>query len=244
MANQRNATAIATSTVDGPRRSTLAQARSQDTRRRLIRAALALWAERGFERGLEDTSADEIATAAGVSKGTFYFHFAHKEDILLEMTWATAESMLAEAERAMAADVALPALLDQLVSSLARRVSRVPRAAVTRTVGRWPVHALAQRTGERKGLAEVFADVLSHGAARGDIPHHVDVDDLSRLLETAVLEALMHWAVGEEPPTTLTEVLRRRAELLLRGACVTYPVLAATTPQRTSHRPRSRRPTT
>nr|MDT0665246.1 helix-turn-helix domain-containing protein [Micromonospora sp. DSM 115978] len=68
-----------------PRRSALLQTRSRDTRRRLIRAALELWNERGFENAFEETTAEEIARAAGVSKGTFYFHFAHKEDILLEM---------------------------------------------------------------------------------------------------------------------------------------------------------------
>src|SRR3546814_3309226 len=55
----------------GPRRAALRQSRSQDTRRRLIRAALELWNERGFERAVDETTAEEIARAAGVSKGTF-----------------------------------------------------------------------------------------------------------------------------------------------------------------------------
>src|SRR5205807_10188546 len=67
----------------GPRRSALLQERSRNTRRQLVRTALALWDERGFEKGVEDTTVEEIARAAGVTKGTFYFHFAHKEDILL-----------------------------------------------------------------------------------------------------------------------------------------------------------------
>jgi len=60
----------------GPRRSALLQERSRHTRRELVRAALALWNERGFERGVEETTVEEIARAAGVTKGTFYFHFA------------------------------------------------------------------------------------------------------------------------------------------------------------------------
>src|SRR5262249_34504134 len=81
----------------GTRRSALAQKRSRNTRRKLIRAALEIWSEQGFDDAFEETTAEDIARAAGVSKGTFYFHFAHKEDILLEMPWATAEIMTEEA---------------------------------------------------------------------------------------------------------------------------------------------------
>src|SRR6185369_9527256 len=55
------------------RRAALLQERSRHTRRELVRAALALWNERGFERGVEETTVEEIARAAGVTKGTFYF---------------------------------------------------------------------------------------------------------------------------------------------------------------------------
>jgi AcrR family transcriptional regulator len=55
-----------------------------------VRTAMRLWTERGFETGIEDTTVDEIVAAAGVTKGTFYFHFAHKEEILLELGYQTA----------------------------------------------------------------------------------------------------------------------------------------------------------
>jgi AcrR family transcriptional regulator len=32
--------------------------------------------------------------AAGVTKGTFYFHFAHKEEILLELGYQTGAAFL------------------------------------------------------------------------------------------------------------------------------------------------------
>src|SRR4051794_27475885 len=93
--------AAVTDRSPGPRRSALLQARSRNTRHVLVRTALAMWDERGFENGIEDTTVEEIAKAAGVTKGTFYFHFAHKEDILLEIGWAAAEAMMDEAEAAM-----------------------------------------------------------------------------------------------------------------------------------------------
>ena len=88
--------------TSGPRRSGLVQERSRRTRRALVDAALALWTERGFDDGIDDTTVEEIAQAAGVTKGTFYFHFAHKEDILLEIGWGTSEAMYKDTTKYLA----------------------------------------------------------------------------------------------------------------------------------------------
>src|SRR5690606_227101 len=53
----------------------------EETHRRLFETALDL-----FRRdGIEAASIEEIANRAGVSRGTFYFHFPTKDDVLLEL---------------------------------------------------------------------------------------------------------------------------------------------------------------
>lgn len=51
-----------------------------ETRQKLLDTALKLFAKRGFEH----VSIAQITTTCGVSKGTFYTHFATKYDIVLE----------------------------------------------------------------------------------------------------------------------------------------------------------------
>lgn len=58
------------------------QERSQQTRERLLDAALTLFAEKGFER----TSVREIVERAHVAKGTFYVHFETKLEVLRGLT--------------------------------------------------------------------------------------------------------------------------------------------------------------
>ncbi len=120
--------------ASGPRRSGLVQERSRRTRRTLVDAALALWTERGFDDGIDETTVEEIAQAAGVTKGTFYFHFAHKEDILLEIGWGTAEAMLKDTTKYIADERPVEDAFDKLLTALARRISAGPRAAVGRTI--------------------------------------------------------------------------------------------------------------
>ncbi|MGZ4703918.1 MAG: TetR family transcriptional regulator [Acidimicrobiales bacterium] len=218
-----NGSSIPGPDASAPRRSALLQGRSRDTRRRLIRAALELWNERGFERAVDDTTAEEIARAAGVSKGTFYFHFAHKEDILLEMPWATVEIMAEEAERAMGRDEGTSELVEQVMTSLARRVSQAPRAAVLRVTGHWSrlSHSGAMPETPR-GFGEVFQTVLEYGRERGDLPQGTDVDEVTSLLQAATMDALVRWAATTQTATDLRATLCRRAELVLCGATVSY----------------------
>jgi AcrR family transcriptional regulator len=58
----------------------LVRPRSEEAHEKVIRAALALFGE----RGIEATSMDAIARASGVSKATIYKHWTDKEALLME----------------------------------------------------------------------------------------------------------------------------------------------------------------
>jgi len=61
------------------------QARSTETRNRILNVSLELFSRNGYEA----TGVAEICLAAGVSKGAFYHHFPTKQAIFLELlhTW-------------------------------------------------------------------------------------------------------------------------------------------------------------
>lgn len=66
--------------------------RRQMTREHLLRAAAQVLAERGFH----GASLDEVAAAAGFSKGAVYSNFRNKEDLFLAvLAWRYAEEMQA-----------------------------------------------------------------------------------------------------------------------------------------------------
>jgi AcrR family transcriptional regulator len=206
-----------------PRRSALLQTRSRETRRKLIRTALKLWGERGFERAFEETTAEDIARAAGVSKGTFYFHFAHKEDILLEMPWATAEIMIEEADRAMAGRERTGEILDQLMTSLARRVARAPRAAVLRVTSHMARVAPTSGSAEpAPGFGKAYQAVFRYACERGDLPPEAEPDELASLLEAATMDTLVRWAATSGSASALRDSLSRRADVVFSGAAVSY----------------------
>jgi AcrR family transcriptional regulator len=198
---------------DGPRRSSLAQARSRRTREELVNAAARLWSDRGFENGPESTTVDEIAKAAGVTKGTFYFHFAHKEDVLLEMSIITTEAM---AERAVAAaDAGMP--IDDVIlaafDEMARRTERMPRAAIGRTVRAF--HQNPDRVRAMSVTRQVFPALFEQAKERGELPAGVDPLDLSDMLNALMITAVEGWVHDDH--AALGPELTYRTRVLLAG---------------------------
>jgi AcrR family transcriptional regulator len=180
-----------------------------------VRAALELWTERGFENGIEETTVEEIVKVAGVTKGTFYFHFARKEEILLEMGWETAEIVCAEAEKCIKADRGLEDTVARLISVITSRVRAAPPAAVARSVSefrRRPTSELAA-TG-RVGFVVGFEMVFARAQEVGELPDEVASSEIAKILSALVMDSILDWT---DTRTDLKEGLRLRASILVAG---------------------------
>lgn len=97
------------------RRQASQQLRAKRTRGHLLTAARRVFAERGYQ----GATIDDIAKAAGCTKGACYFHFASKEEVLLTLLDEWARDRAQSLERANAGDGAsngVAAVLDTLVS--------------------------------------------------------------------------------------------------------------------------------
>src|SRR5262249_39712120 len=64
--------------MHGPLETSRRERKKDETRERIARAAMALFAEKGFDA----TTVDEISVRADVAKGTFFNYFPRKEAVL------------------------------------------------------------------------------------------------------------------------------------------------------------------
>jgi AcrR family transcriptional regulator len=64
--------------------------KSQQTRKRIIRAAARIVAREGYPKA----SVAKIATEAGIAHGSFYYYFARREDLFRELLPALGEEMI------------------------------------------------------------------------------------------------------------------------------------------------------
>jgi len=198
---------------DGPRRSSLVQERSRRTRQELVNAAVKLWTERGFEHGVESTTVEEIARAAGVTKGTFYFHFAHKEDVLLEMSLTTSDAVSEVARRAAEQGASIDDIVLQAFTEMARRTERLPRAAIARTIREF--YKYPTRARELSMTRRVWPELLGEAQERGELPADIDAADLSDMMNALMITAVEGWVHGAHD--ALAPELAYRMRVLLAG---------------------------
>jgi AcrR family transcriptional regulator len=211
-------------TGNGRKRSLLAQERSRDTRQAIIRAALELWRERGYAAGADDPTAEEIAERAGVSKATFYLHFARKDDILVETAWVTTRVFYEDALQALLGGGPVEGVLDDVTARLARRVQNVPRRVLQRILraqvtGRGP--GPRRDDAERFGFDRGFALIFLQAQQSGDLPQTLPAAALGAMFEAMVYESLREWAYDEG--ADLLATLRTRFAVLLAGARAVTP---------------------
>jgi len=142
----------------------------------LLEAALGLFVERGFTA----TRSDDVARAAGVSKGTLYLYFPSKEELLK----AVIQHYMADAIAAGAAEIAshagpTPPALEHLLVGWWAKMYESPASGifklVVNEVRNFPdIAAFYDERVIRPGEA-LLAEVLRRGVERGEFAP-VDVD--------------------------------------------------------------------
>jgi AcrR family transcriptional regulator len=212
-----------TARSENPRRSVLAQERSRSTRRAIVRAALDLWSERGYEAGFDETTTEEIAARAGVAKTTFYFHFARKDDVLSEVGWLTASLLYEDALRLVLLPEPIEVILERLMDNLSRRVQREPRIAMRRILrAQGQSSEPAAPAGgpdtdrEHRGLRRAFVLILAHAQDCGELPRIISAVALGEMLTSLVMDALRDWSIHDD--VDLEGALARCCAVLLAGA--------------------------
>jgi AcrR family transcriptional regulator len=90
-----------------------AQKRARETRRRLARAAVELFCE----KGIDATRIGEITERADLGKGTFYRHFATKNELMNELIRDAVERLIGHIRTRMARPASLEEALARLLEA-------------------------------------------------------------------------------------------------------------------------------
>jgi AcrR family transcriptional regulator len=174
--------------------------RRAEIRERLFRAALRLFAERGYL----ETTVEDITEAADVGKGTFFNYFPTKEHVLATFgaeRIAAIEKALEEAKRGPA----LPALR-RMAMDLVGMWSENPellRSIYAAHASCAPVRAELHKrlVIGRRLIAEIFALAQERGEVRCDLA----ALELARLTQLILFGVTLAWAMNPDTSLRVTE---------------------------------------
>jgi len=174
--------------------------RRAEIRERLFRAALRLFAERGFM----ETTVEDITEAADVGKGTFFNYFRTKEHVLATFGAERLAALERAVERAKQGPVmpVLRNLPNDLISHTTENAALL-RAIYAAHASCAPVRAELHKRLQigRRLLAEIFAVAQERGEVRRDL----SALEMARLVQIMLLGMTLAWALNPDSSLRGTE---------------------------------------
>ena len=195
------------------------QERSIETKNRILRASLKLFAEGGYNT----TGVARICKISRVSKGAFYHHFSSKQAIFLELM----QSWLAEVDRKLANAMERAGNVPQGLLAMAAEMRRVFRAADGRLEIFLEFWQQARRnTAVRKGITapyrryrDLLAQIVQRGVREGSF-RSVDATAAGQALETLAVGTLLQ-GILDPRGGQWDKVIRQSVRLLIEGLAAT-----------------------
>lgn len=183
----------------------------EETRRRVYEAALEI-----FRRdGVAACRIDDIVRQAGVSRGSFYFHFPTKEDVLIDLMRDTERRITAALDE-LPADAALSQVIDSVIGSLVAIWE--PDPSLLPEVGSVGLRTAASElhTPDSSRLRSKLAARFRAAARRGELSSLLPSEMLSDLYLGHTLTGLLAW-FGNQAASMRT-VLQAVTTLFWSGA--------------------------
>jgi len=197
------------------RRASYQRARSHETKRALVQAAMALWRTNGYAK----TTVADICRAAGVSRALFYFYFPAKEDVLFEVGLLSTRAAQKTVRSLLETDYEVDAVIAEALRSLERSMARNPRELIIETILEGYRHEHRILAGEPLDdtNADMFGELFAKAQQDGKLAADVDVRHLSHLAGMHVSEGVRHWAAGTYGDRPFAEVVSRDISALIAG---------------------------
>jgi AcrR family transcriptional regulator len=187
--------------------------KARRTRERILEAALALFADRGYEA----TTMRDVAREAGTSLGLAYRYFASKEEFALALYMRLAEESEDWARHGLAGGTVAERFERAMLVKLAQVSSH--RGSLAALVARAldpnsPISALGEGTAAvREKMGGVFLEVV-RGAS--DAPGEKLAGELGNVLYALHLAILLYWFHDRTPDARATRELVGSARETLR----------------------------
>ena len=193
----------------------MARPRTADKRRRILDAAVRVFARKGYFAA----RVADIAKGAGVADGTIYLYFRNKEDILVRLFDEVMSEHVVQAREAVRA---LPSASERLLAVAERHLTVLGEnrdlAAVFQVELRQSIRFMERFTAS--WLRDYFAlldEVMAMGQRDGSLRRDINRTLAAKMLFGALDETVTSWLLSDTQ-YPLKDVAAPVVDLFLRGA--------------------------
>ena len=193
----------------------MARPRSDDKRRRILEAAVRVFAKKGYFA----SRVSDVAHRAGIADGTIYLYFRNKEDILVSLFDDVMKEHIARGREELRGIPGASAKLHAIAARHLRLLGENPDLAVVFQVElRQSTRFMERFTASWfKDYLELLTAAIDEGQKDGSLRAELPKKVLAKALFGALDEMVTSWILGRRN-YDLVELAAPVVELFLRGA--------------------------
>jgi AcrR family transcriptional regulator len=195
------------------------------TRQEILAAAKELFQKKGYE----ETSIDDIVLSADLAKGTFYYHFDSKEELLVALQEEVLEKSLAQVRSKLEKGASPLKLLIAFAAESAHWTQENPEFARA-IFRRKSMHFDRRHEAEhshppggrdcskgfpRHSYPALVVDLIGQAQKAGEIRSDIAATELAGLVMPVIIHSKMRWLFNSEG--SLAAIIERRLQILIEG---------------------------
>ena len=198
------------------------------TRQDILNAAADLFRTKGFD----STSIDDIVAAANLAKGTFYYHFQKKDDLVLAMQESQLKEAAEIAREALAKGESPRKVLFEYLGKAAKWTEE--NSELSRAIFRHKFEKMQNQAqcppGEEHGpppsikkyFFELLIEIIEAAQKAGELRSDLKAGEIAQVVIPVVMSARMSWLMGGRGPgggeaESLSTLMERAMRVLLDG---------------------------
>jgi len=165
--------------------------RSAETREKLFRAALKLFGE----KGVAETTVEDITNAADVGKGTFFNYFPSKDHILIAFSEMQLAKLQATVESFRHSTAPMAEFFREMSVRMTAEPGRAPdvvRAILQANLSSSSVRQVMQETHKRAHA--LLTQLVQTGQERGEFRRDLPASELAHVFRQTVFGTLLIWS--------------------------------------------------
>lgn len=196
------------------------------TRQEILSAAAELFRVKGYDA----TSVDDIVLAANLAKGTFYYHFQKKDDLVLALQESQLKETAQAAREALARGESPRAVLFAYLSSAAKWTE--DNTEIVRALMRHKFEKMnepCQHSGNhapppsiKRDFIDLLIEIIESAQKSNELRSDMSAAEIAQVLIPVIMSARMTWVMGGRGPAheevePLSVIMERTMRVLLDG---------------------------
>lgn len=170
------------------------QRRGEKTRDKILKTALKLFSEKGYD----NVTVDEIVKKSGTSKGSFYQHFSAKSDIFLAR-FTEVDDYYLEVFRSLPSEMdsldKLSIFIEELMEYLDKEMGKGLMKVIYSAALNSKEHTYFLN--QNRPLFLIIRTLIEEAKERGTINNEQSIDEIATLITQSLMGTIYHWGIHE-----------------------------------------------